>query len=328
MPSDVAEPIMSPEDMDAIRGRVRAVMTERKITQAEIARQIGMPSGTFTNWMGRTYKGRNERVADQVLSWLNSLETQERTRALQPRAPAFVPTKTAEAIIATLEHGQYTPDLVVVTGVPGLGKTSAALWYASSHPNVWMLTAEPAMSSPNALLYALNEQLRVEPAGVSTLRMSQSLARKMVGSQGLILIDEAQHLTSPTLDQLRKFLDVVGIGIALLGNDHVYARLEGGARSAQYAQLFSRVGMRLRRPRVLKEDIEALLDAWGVQGTAERKLLHQIAHKPGALRNVNKVVRMAHLMAGGEGAEAMAEGHIRMAWERLSGGAALQAEAA
>ncbi|MBW6399963.1 AAA family ATPase [Roseomonas sp. HJA6] len=314
--------------MDAIRVRVRAVMADRKITMAEIARRMQLPYGTFTNWMGGTYKGRNERVAEQVLSWLNSLETQERTRAMQPRAPAFVLTKTAEAILATLEHGQYTPEMVVITGIPGVGKTSAARWHASRNPNVWMVTAEPAMSSPNALLHALNDELRVEPAGVSALRMSRSLMRKMAGSQGLILIDEAQHLTSPTLDQLRSFFDIAGVGIALMGNEHVYARLEGGARSAQYAQLFSRIGMPLRRPRVLKDDIEALLDAWGVQGAAERKLLHQIARKPGALRNVNKVVRMAHMLAGGDGAEAMGEGHIAMAWDRLSGGAALQAEAA
>jgi DNA transposition AAA+ family ATPase len=124
------------------------------------------------------------------------------------------------------------------------------------------------------------------------------------------------------------FLDQAGIGIALLGNETVYARLEGGTRAAQYAQLFSRVGMRLARPRALKGDIEKLLDAWEIGGREERALLLAIAKKPGALRNLTKVVRMAHMLAGAEGAERVAEAHLRMAWERLSSGASLGGEGA
>jgi hypothetical protein len=45
------------------------------------------------------------------------------------------------------------------------------------------------------------------------------------------------------------FLDQAGIGIALLGNETVYARLEGGTRAAQYAQLFIRTSWTRRWPR-------------------------------------------------------------------------------
>ena len=86
--------------------------------------------------------------------------------------------------------------------------------------------------------------------------------------------------------------------------------------------------MRLARPRALKGDVEALLDAWDIPGKEERALLLNIAKRPGALRNLTKVLRMAHLLAGADGAEAVAETHIRMAWERLSAGAPLVAEAA
>jgi DNA transposition AAA+ family ATPase len=328
MPSDVAEPTMSPEDIETVRARVRATMTERRMAMTDVARQVGIAYGTFSSWMGNTYKGRNAHIAEQTQHWLNGLEAQERTRAMAPRAPAFVPTPTSEAVIATLEHAQYMPELVVITGAPGVGKTSAARWYAARNPNVWMLTGEPTMSSPRALLDTLAEALMVQERGLSSLRLSGALARKMTDTNGLILVDEAQHLTSQTLDQLRKFHDQVGIGIALLGNESVYARLEGGTRSAQYAQLFSRVGMRLQRPHALKGDIDKLLDAWGIPGKDERALLHAIAKKPGALRNVTKVVRMAHMLAGGEGAEQMGDSHIRLAWERLSSGAPLPGEAA
>lgn len=327
MPSDVAEPNMSPEDIEAVRARVRAVMAERKMAMTDVARQVGVPYGTFSSWMGGTYKGRNGHYAELTLHWLNGLEAADRTRALAPRAPAFVPTPTADAILATIEHAQYMPEMCVVTGAPGVGKTSTGRWYAARNPNVWLLTAEPAMSSPRALMDELAEAIGVQERGLSSQRLSRTLVRRMTGSNGLILIDEAQHLTSQTLDQLRMFHDLASVGIALMGNESVYARLEGGTRAAQYAQLFSRVGMRLQRPRALKGDVDKLLDAWEVGGKDERALLLAIAKKPGALRNVTKALRMAHMLAGAEGAEAVGEGHIRMAWERLSRGASLGGEA-
>lgn len=328
MPSDAFETPMTPEEIEAVRQRIRTTMADRKMAMTDVSRQVGVPYGTFSSFMGGTYKGRNAPIAEQALHWLNGLEAADRTRALAPRAPAFVATPTAEAILATLEHAQYMPDMVVITGAPGVGKTSSARWYAARNANVWMITAEPTMSSPRALLDELADPIGVTERGLSSQKLSRALSRRMAGSRGLVLIDEAQHLTSQTLDQLRMFHDQAGIGIALLGNEAVYARLEGGTRAAQFAQLFSRVGMRLARPKALKGDVEKLLDAWGIAGKAERAALWAVARRAGALRNLTKVVTMAHMLAGAEGAEAMGEGHIQMAWERLSSGAALGGEGA
>jgi len=327
MPSDVLETPMTAEDQDAVRKRIRGTMADRKMAMTDVARQVGIPYGTFSSWMGGTYKGRTSPIAEQASHWLDGLEAKDRTHALAPRAPAFIATPTAEAILATLEHAQFMPEMVVVTGAPGIGKTSAARAYAARNASVWMITAEPTLSSPRALLDEIAEAIGVTARGMSSQALSRALGKRMAGSQGLILIDEAQHLTSPTLDQLRRYHDQAGIGIALLGNEVVYARLEGGARSAQYAQLFSRIGMRLQRPKALKGDVEKLLDAWGVAGKGERAVMLAIAKKPGALRNLTKVLRMAHMLAGADGAEAMGEAHIRMAWERLSSGATLDGEA-
>jgi DNA transposition AAA+ family ATPase len=324
----MSDQIIDVDDMDALRQRIRSAMKERGLAMTDVARQVGVPYGTFSSWMGNTYRGRLGPIGEKASQWLDGQQAADRTRALAPKAPGFLPTPTAEAILATLEHAQFMPEFVVITGSPGVGKTSAGRAYAQRNTNVWLITAEPTMSTPRAVLEYLAEAIGVPSRGMSTQQLSRSLTRRMTGSQGLILIDEAQHLTSQTLDQLRMFYDLADIGIALMGNEAVHARLEGGARAAQFAQLFSRVGMRLARPRALKGDIEQLMDAWDIAGKGERALLAQIAKRPGALRNLTKVLRMAHMLGSAEGAEAVAETHIRMAWERLSAGAPLMAEAA
>jgi DNA transposition AAA+ family ATPase len=320
--------IVDADEMDALRQHIRTKMAERSLAMTDVARQTGIPYGTFSSWMGNTYRGRQNPIAEQARHWLAGLEAADRTRALAPKAPGFLETPTANAILATLEHAQFMPEFVVITGAPGVGKTSSARAYAKRNTNVWLITAEPTMSTPRAVLEELAEAIGVPSRGLSTQQLSRSLTKRMAGSQGLILVDEAQHLTSQTLDQLRMFYDLADVGMALLGNEAVHARLEGGARAAQFAQLFSRVGMRLARPRALNGDIEKLMDAWDIGGKEERAMLLKIAKRPGALRNLTKVLRMAHMLAGADGAEAVAEPHIRMAWERLSAGAPLMAEAA
>lgn len=324
----MSDQIVDADEMDALRQHIRAKMAERGLAMTDVARQTGIPYGTFSSWMGNTYRGRQQPIAEQARNWLAGLEATDRTRALAPKAPGFLQTPTAKAILATLEHAQYMPEMVVITGAPGVGKTSSARAYAQRNTNVWLITAEPTMSTPRAVLEELAEAIGVPARGLSTQQLSRSLTKRMAGSQGLILVDEAQHLTSQTLDQLRMFYDLADIGIGLMGNEAVHARLEGGARAAQFAQLFSRVGMRLARPRALKGDIEALLDAWDISGDQERALLVTAAKRPGALRNVTKVLRMAHLLAGADGAEAVAAPHVTMAWDRLFPGAPLIAEAA
>jgi DNA transposition AAA+ family ATPase len=292
----MSDQIIDVDDMDALRQRIRSAMKERGLAMTDVARQVGVPYGTFSSWMGNTYRGRLGPIGEKASQWLDGQQAADRTRALAPKAPGFLPTPTAEAILATLEHAQFMPEFVVITGSPGVGKTSAGRAYAQRNTNVWLITAEPTMSTPRAVLEYLAEAIGVPSRGMSTQQLSRSLTRRMTGSQGLILIDEAQHLTSQTLDQLRMFYDLADIG------------------------------MRLARPRAMKGDIEQLMDAWDIAGKEERAMLVQIAKRPGALRNLTKVLRMAHMLGSAEGAEAVAETHISMAWERLSAGAPLMAE--
>ena len=49
-----------------------------------------------------------------------------------------------------------------------------------------------------------------------------------------------------------------------MGNEAVYSRLSG-RRSAEFAQLYSRVGMGLQLRRTSAADVEALAGQWGVK---------------------------------------------------------------
>ena len=317
MPSDtVKDQLMTPEEVDTVRAEVREVMLSEGMTAVSIAKESGVAYGTLSSWLGNTYNGRNDRIAAEVRKWLVSRLVRQQTQAMSPSAPRFVSTPTAEAFLAIFQHAQHMPDFAVVTGAPGVGKSSSACHYTRSTPNVHKITAHPSLSGPRALLEELSRVVGTFQGG-SLHRVQRALVAKLRGSGALLMIDEAQHLTPAALDQLRSIHDEAEVGVVLLGNPAVYGRLEGQGRRTEFAQLFSRVGMRLARPKPQKGDIDALLDAWAVEGGAERQLLHVIARKPGALRGMTKALKLAHMLAAVERAKPHV-GHIKEAYERLS----------
>lgn len=300
---------------DALRVRFREVLSARGMSVSEAARQSGVANSTLAAWLAAKYTGDNARVAHQVELWLATREQETAARLAMPALPGYVETPTAEAFGALFGHAQYTPDIVTATGAPGVGKTSSAREYRRTHSNVWLLTADPSCASPFAILEFLAEVVGIyEP---SPSRRMRAVVKKLQGTQGLLIVDEAQHLSIGALEQLRAVHDKAEIGLAYVGNEDVHARLAGGGRRAQFAQLSSRVGMRLMRQRPLAADVDALLAAAGIDGTAERKLLRAIASKPGALRSMSKVLRVAHMQASAD-ETAIESRHLQEAWARLS----------
>jgi DNA transposition AAA+ family ATPase len=298
------------------RTEIKRIMGETGLPATTIAREAGVGYSTFTAWFNGTYRGDNEAVVASARRWIDGRRDRAETKAVMPVAPGFQTTPTAEKFLGVLRHAQFTPDLVAITSDPGLGKTMSCRAYQRSYPNVWHMTAEPAFGSPRAVLAALASAMGITER-LAGQRLSHAVIQKARNSGGLIIVDEAQHLSSLALDQLRTLHDLAEIGVAVVGNEMIYSRLEGDGRKAQFAQMFSRVGMRIGVRRAQNADIEVLLDAWEIAGVSERKLLHVIAGKAGALRGMTKCLRIAGMLAQTNNRPIDAE-MIRTAWQQIS----------
>jgi len=305
----------SPATDAGMRDKVAAMLEAREVTQAEAARQAGVSTTALNRWLNGKYEGDNAAVEAKLARWLD--ERARQAGFLLPEAPGWVETRTAERIMAALSYGQMAADLVVVYGGAGLGKTETIHHYAEQRPNVWVTRMSPATKSAAAALEEI-----CETAGVNTnyssgaSRMQRALIKKLTSTRGLLVLDEAQHLAVDALETVRAIHDSAGIGLALVGNEQVYSRLTGAGQSALFAQLFSRVGKRLRLTRPYVQDVETLAKAWGISGERELKLLRELGQTPGALRGVVKVIRLGAMYATGAG-EALAFAHLQAARKEL-----------
>ena len=214
----------------------------------------------------------------------------------------WVETPTSVQIMGALEYARATPSIAVVFGGVGCSKTSAARHYAKSFSwpskgRVHYVYASQFRRSPTAILHAI--AVKVFPDFVGAYR-SYQIVEEILGALGpgsLIIVDEAQHLETEALEGVRSFLDEGGIGLAFLGNAVLDARIAGKGRHAAFAQMHSRVGMRLHVGRPSDDDIKAVLDAWRISGRREREYAGQIAGGSGGIRQLRKVLDQARLAA-------------------------------
>ena len=318
--SDTELAIGDPSEMDALRDQVRAIARTEKKTITALAEESGIKYGTFSAWVSGTYQGRNEDVAAKAAIWLGSRGAKTRVQALMPRSPGFVETQAAQLFRAVMTHAQYMPDFTVLSGDPGVGKTVTCRQYRDTNPNVWLITCEPCGGSARALLEDIAAAMQINTAGVSASRLSKEISRRVRGCDALLIIDEAQHLVPMALDQLRTLHDLAAVGVVLSGNETVHDRLAGNGRTIAFATLKSRVGMRARRQRATAGDIDPILDAWHVTDAAVRKQLGTIARRPGALRAMDKTLRLAHQLAKSDDDAdgVLGAKHVQAAYERLS----------
>lgn len=297
--------------------QLRAQMARRGISQRDVAREAGMSSTTLSQIIGGTYPADPRNPVERLQKWLHAQREAAAVRRL-PAAPQWVSTPTAERVLAALAYAQMAGDVAVVYGGAGLGKTTAVREYAHRYPSVWLATMSPATAGVTTCLEEVCLALGVRELPQGAARMQRELIRRIAGTAGLLVVDEAQHLSVAALDALRAIHDATGIGIALVGNEAVYARMTGGNRAAYLDRLFSRIGRRVRLSRATKDDVLSLAREWGVSGGESLHLLSEIGARAGALRAVVKVLRLAQLMAAGAG-EALAAHHLQAAWRDLEG---------
>lgn len=283
----------SVEQMSDLRERIRKIAESGAgYSQSRIATETGISTATLSQFLGGTYKGNLQGTAQKIGRWLNSYEAQSSTESL-PAAPSWVDTPTSRRIISDLRYAQIAADLVLIVGGAGIGKSKAIEQFAAISPNVWHVELSAATGSLLAALEEVAIKVGLRDYSRSAAHLQRAIAGRIRNTGGLLVVDEAQHLTVQALDGLRWFNDKCGIGLVFSGNERVYTQMTGGNRAAYLDRLYSRVGKKTLIKRSAQGDADAIIKAWGIDDAGCRDRIRDIAARPGALRVLNKVIRLA-----------------------------------
>lgn len=327
--SPEAPELVDPDDEDAppldaqghvdhvsIAALVDAAIRQMGITQTQVAKETGISTGTLNPFLKNKYPGDVRNVAVTLWQWLKGKERKAHVLKALPEPPTWFDTYNTKRLLAALEYAQMAGGIAVEYGDAGNSKTYCARRYADEHPNVWIVTANPIISTKVPLLEAIAMELGVRGVRRQALALYSAVINKVTDSGGLLIIDEAQHLRHEALETIRAIHDQTGVGLAFIGNDVVYHRISGGSRQAEFAQLFSRVDKRVpvRGPR--PPDIENFCDAWKIGAGPQRELIGKISGQGGGIRQITKVMQLATMYALGK-EESLAHKHIEHAARQL-----------
>jgi len=300
---------------------IKSLLDAGTVSQADISRECGqgVSTGTISAFLRGKYLGDVEAVAEKLQRWLDARETKRKVDSLMPAAPGFVATPTGKSVLAVASYAHMAADIAVIYGGAGVGKTAALKHYAANNNNVWRVEMTAATGTLLACLDRICAALDCKRFIQRPAWLEDQIAKRVEGTGGLLIIDEAQHINKECLESIRGIHDRMEIGIVFSGNETIYSRLTGGgARSAEFAQLFSRVGKRLRLNKPAEQDVDVLAAAWKITGRAELEVMRAIAEKQGALRGLTKTLRMAVLLSEGKPLTAKA---ILESWQDLGGDA-------
>lgn len=301
----------------SLASQVQAIAEAENLTLTELSQLTGVHKTRLSQWLKGKYSGNNESIEADVRRWLESRRVSQELEGQLPAAPGWVETVTARSVLSALSFAQMAEAVSVIYGGAGVGKTSTVRQYQDQAPNVWVITATPACASTGPLLKRIALTLGMRTTGTVD-QLEANIIDRVRDTRGLMVIDEAQHLTHKALDAVRSIHDAAGVGLALVGNEIVYSQLTGGSRSVGFAQLFSRVAKRVRLAKAKDADVLALVDAWGIQDKDSRQLCLSIGRRPGALRGLSQTLRLAAMFATGNGGHPDVE-NIREAWADLGG---------
>jgi DNA transposition AAA+ family ATPase len=321
MTSNTAQ-VLTPTATEIAEQSLRSLMrdaldTDPSLSQQKIAREIGtgVSSGTLSQWLSGTYPGDNAKIEAKVGAWYE-IYVDRRARAGLPDAPDWYETPTTERIHAGLRYAQLAQDMVCIYGPPGVSKTKACDAYTRLAPGVYMATMTPATKGVLASLREIATAVGLRELPVSASTIQNMIVAKVAHTRGMLIVDESQHLNPEALEQIRSLYDRCAIGMAIVGNEYVYSRMHGGTRAQFLLTLKSRIG-RYVTVKGTENDIEAVISAWKIKDRKCQELLREIGRKPGSIRKVTKVLRLAASFAAAQERVETSSDDVRNAWREL-----------
>lgn len=259
------------------------VLMERKgYQQKQVAQLLGVSIAVVSLYLKGDYTGNVAEIDRKV----DELIERDKAKVVEAKYNAeFVPTLAARKGMDIMRFAHAEGEINVIFGAAGLGKTQMLKQYAKENSSAVLIETDPSCN-PKVLLRKIAEAVGANARGVNN-ELLEGIVAKLKGSERLLMIDEAELLSTRSLEFIRRIHDLAGVGIILAGMPRLLVNLKG--KNNELAQLYSRVGFACDLGNALSDDDLALL-ATSALGTDEFNAPLINACK-GNARRLSKLIR-------------------------------------
>jgi len=213
---------------------LKQFLEKQGLSQASIARSIGISASALSQYMRGIYTGDVEALEKKINTYMENYHEQSG----QNNKMAIVQTADLTMVDCTCSEIVINQEMGVIYGKAGTGKTVAIKDWASKHPEAVLVETLPMMSAKELLLTIL-EALGQRNAQGSTVKLIKDIAKLFKKSERVLLIDEAENLTTKSLEAIRRIHDFSQVPVVLIGTYALIQNLKG--RNGELLQLYSRI---------------------------------------------------------------------------------------
>ena len=181
-------------------------------------------------------------------------------------APPFVRTGIAERVLGVLEMVRSEKIMALICGQSGIGKTTAARFFAKRNPGV-MIRRGGAGSTPRQFLSAFADYSAI----ASVYSLTESLGEWLRNDNALLVVDDCDLMPENTLHAIRQAWDQGDRGVCFISTPAWLKRL-GRGKSGMLDQFVSRVGWVERLPGLSQADYDLLLESYSLTKPLRRRV--------------------------------------------------------
>lgn len=233
MENRIWPPHYSAADIDLIQRVPEWIKAHEGYSQAALARRCRISESSLTQILKGTYVSSPSPLLAKVEQGMANVDE------AQGGGTMVVETSMYRLAVAACGMARRYHNFAVLTGNVGTGKTFALKHYAATHPNTHLVEATPTMTMRSMVKMLGRVVAGMDGRGCADERF-QAVVDVLKGTDSLLILDEAETLSSPILHTLRRLRDLTGVGIVLAGTEHLHGLIkpEHGA----FGQIRSRTG--------------------------------------------------------------------------------------
>lgn len=273
-----------------LQDQLNQFMQTHNIDQETVARGVGVSSAMISQWRQGKYMGNNEKVEAKVAAYLE----REKGKLSKPELESvFVSTPTAQKMLDMLRLTHLSRENGLLYAQAGTGKTTTIRYYAQQYPDVILIEAD-VTDTPSVVLKSIAKKIGTSTVG-SLNDIKEGILEKLTNSGRMIIVDEAEQLSTKSLEILRRLHDKAGIGLVLVGMPRLLSNLLG--KRGELAQLYQRIGLHLPLPDKVANNELAQIARLTLPSLPENALKEMVLMAHGSPRRLWKAMKLVYGMS-------------------------------
>lgn len=276
-----------------LRKEFKTFLEVNDLKQAHVARSLGLSPAVISTWLKGEYRGDNESLERKISQFMANfnikrVEVQEE----------IVKTRDLVSAHFVMDEAVVGREMAVLYGNPGTGKSVAVKEWVKEHPEAILIEVIPGMRV-KSLLQEIARKLGID-ANAKAEELVVQISKEFKRRDGVLVIDEAEHLSVTALENIRRIWDFSRVPVILVGTYGLIKNLKGNR--GELLQLYSRIKGKWEFKELSEDDFKKLF------GDLANVIKRYTTH----LRRAKSLYEKAKRFASLRGEEVNA-GHIKAA---------------